>query len=80
MTDTLQEPKWYYRPWIIFIAILLFGPLAIPLVWKSPRINRILKIVIIMTLIALTAWLIKASVGLYGVLAKEIQDIQRLYR
>lgn len=55
------------------------GPLAIPLVWKTPHISRILKIVIIIVLILLTIWLIKASVGLYGILKNEIADIQKLY-
>lgn len=78
--DQPQDTKWYYKPWAILGAILLLGPLAIPLIWKSPRINRILKIVISIAIVILAIWLTKASIDLYGIMLKEIVDIQRLYR
>ena len=32
--------KWYHKPAVVFIAIIGFGPFAIPLIWASPIINK----------------------------------------
>jgi hypothetical protein len=31
------EIAWYHRPvWIVVLAVLVLGPLALPLVWRTP--------------------------------------------
>ena len=61
-----MEMKWYYKPWIIFFAILLFGPLGLILVWFRPNTKLSLKIVITVLVMALTAWMVYGSVTVYG--------------
>jgi hypothetical protein len=32
---------WYYRPlWIVVLALTVLGPFALPLVWRTPRLDR----------------------------------------
>jgi hypothetical protein len=32
---------WYYRPlWIVLLALTVLGPLALLLVWRTPRLDR----------------------------------------
>lgn len=35
------RPSWYYEPiWIAVMALLVLGPFALPLVFKSPKLSR----------------------------------------
>jgi len=44
--------KWYFKPYALIIAFLCVGPLALPLVWFSPRLSRKNKTIIsIITLV-----------------------------
>ena len=82
MTDVDTKPamKWYYKPASIIIALLTMGPLALPLVWKSPVLNRNVKILLTIVMLALTAWLITASVDLAKLVAKDIQNLESVLK
>jgi lipopolysaccharide export LptBFGC system permease protein LptF len=48
---------WYYRPfWIAVLALTALGPFALPLVWRTPRLDRTGKVIASVIVIALTAW------------------------
>jgi len=79
MDDKKAPIKWYQRPSVVIIAILMAGPFALPLVWKSPAFTKGAKIAISVLIIALTIWLVKASVDIYNVLMKQLQDLQNVY-
>jgi len=52
-----RKPKsqWYYEPvWILILAFVVLGPLALPLVWKSPKMN------------GPTKWVMGIVIGIYG--------------
>jgi succinate dehydrogenase hydrophobic anchor subunit len=49
-----DKTKWYFSTSAIVIALLVVGPLAIPLVWLNPRYKVITKLVITGLVIALT--------------------------
>lgn len=56
-----QVPE-YERPLMIVCAIAGLGPLALPLVWRHPRMNRRCKLLITIGVAALTwgcIWLTK---------------------
>ncbi|MCC6488888.1 MAG: zinc-ribbon domain-containing protein [Candidatus Hydrogenedentes bacterium] len=39
-----SNAPWYYEPlWILVLSIAVIGPLALPLVWKSPKLTRSAK-------------------------------------
>ncbi len=75
----MENVRWYFRLPTVVIAILLLGPFAIPLVWKNPAISKKLKIWISILIIALTVWLIYASVNVIQLLLKEVADIQKVF-
>ena len=48
------KSQWYYRPiWILVLAFLVIGPLALPLVWRSPFMSRPVK------------WVLSIAITLY---------------
>jgi len=74
-----EQVKWYLRP--IGVVLLLFfvlGPFGLPLLYKSPRFSKTLKIVLTIAVICYTFYLIFASLEiarqLYGRMG-EIQDM-----
>lgn len=72
------EVKWYFRPIAVVIAILCLGFFALPLLWLSPAFKKIHKIVITILIVGLTIWLLKASVDLYNLLLRELQELQSI--
>lgn len=53
-----MSQKWYYTIPSVFLALLLFGPFAFPLLWKSPEFNRPWKIGLTVGITLLTLYLI----------------------
>ena len=50
------QTKWYFSTAIVVIALLSFGPFALPLVWFHPRYKTTTKVVVSFIVIALTVW------------------------
>lgn len=75
-----QKMAWYHKPVTVVIAILAFGPLALPLVWASPAFKTWAKIVLTIFLIAFTIWIGKISIDIYRSLMKQMQDLQNAIR
>lgn len=73
-----NEIKWYLKKGWIIAALLCVGPLALPLVWMSPALNKTHKILITIIVIPLTIWFMKASYDVYNILLQEIKEIQRV--
>ena len=38
-----QPLDWYYRPPYVIAMLLLVGPLALPLLWRSPHFSRVAR-------------------------------------
>ena len=54
-----QDPgdAWYYHPvWILVLAFVVLGPLALFLVWKSPKMGRTWKILMAVLILAYTGY------------------------
>lgn len=68
--------KWYLHPASIVIAIFVTGPIAIPLVWMSPSLNRWHKIAVTIIITLLTIWMIMASITTFKILLKEAKNLQ----
>jgi hypothetical protein len=48
------KTKWYFTTSAVVIALLVLGPLALPLVWFNPRYKIVTKVVVTVLIIALT--------------------------
>jgi hypothetical protein len=63
--------RWYYRPfWIAVLALTALGPFVLPLVWRTPRLDRTAKWIATLLVLGLTAyigWQLSISVS-------ELQD------
>ncbi len=52
----MPSAAWYYRPaWILALALVAIGPIALILVWKSPQMSRAEKIVMATAIVVYTA-------------------------
>ncbi|MFA5361720.1 MAG: zinc ribbon domain-containing protein [Candidatus Omnitrophota bacterium] len=49
----LREP-WYCRTFVIVLAFVTVGPLALPLVWKHPRYSLRTKMIVTIIVLLLT--------------------------
>ena len=63
MTSAPEPPKkasWYYSVWFVIAMLtpLALGPLALPLLWKSPQFSQRAKLVWTLITLAWTAALI----------------------
>ena len=78
-SDTGTTPaRWYYKPLVIFMAVLAAGPFALPLVWTAPSLKLWHKVTVTLLLLALTIWLVKSGVELYGILLKELRSLSEI--
>lgn len=55
--DRSRRPsRWSESPWTVLPALfLLFGPLALPMLWRSRRFPTVWKIILTTTVLAVTA-------------------------
>jgi len=49
-----SESKWYFSTSAVVVALLVLGPLALPMVWFNPRYKVITKLIVTVIVIALT--------------------------
>lgn len=77
-----QGTKWYFKWWAVLVAILLFGPLAIPLVLFNPALKDRpwLKALIILATLVMTLLAIQASVEIIKEILKEARDLEKVLR
>ena len=53
----MRGDTWYFQAgWILFLALTVLGPFALPLVWRSPHLNRSQK------------WAVGGVIALYSAL------------
>ncbi len=71
--------KWYLKPASVILALLIAGPLAIPLVWMSPAFKKRHKAFITALVILITVWLIKTSVVLYETALRQLGELQSTF-
>ena len=65
--------KWYYRPvWVLVLLFLVFGPLGLPYLWKSPGFSRRLKVVLTILVIAYTGLLIDETIRIVRAVTSEM--------
>jgi len=73
-----MDIKWFHRPVIILIAILLMGPFALPLVWASPALGKTSKALVTVIVLIITAWLMKGFSDIYKDLLKNMTELDQV--
>ena len=73
--------KWYLRP--IPVVLLLFfvlGPFGLPLLYKSPKFSKPLKIILTIAVIIYTCYLIFASLEIAKQVYSRMGEIQEILK
>ena len=71
-----EKLEWYYNGWIIFLAILLFGPLGLLLLWFRPKANLAIKIGVSLAVIVLTIWMTYTAVDSYQKIVASYKEME----
>ncbi len=83
--DNIQEKKdnnveWYFRWWVIALAIFATGPLGLLLVWFRPETKLSLKVIISVFVLALTVWTTMGAVDYYQILAQHYSELAEVLK
>jgi polyferredoxin len=76
-----EKIKWYLRP--ISVVLLLFfvlGPFALPLLYKSPKFSKTLKIILTLVVIVYTSYLIFATLEIGRELYRRMEELQDILK
>ena len=77
MSKQEAKVKWYLNP--ISVVLLLFfvlGPFGLPLLYKSPKFSKTLKIILTVAVIVYTSLLILASLEIGIELYTRMQELK----
>lgn len=70
-----EKLKWYFNPVVIFLSMLVFGPLGLILLWYRPRTHIAWKIGITVVILAVTIWFTRDAVNYYREMASYIENV-----
>ena len=79
MNEKKPRDKWYFKTYVVVIAFLCIGPLALPLLWFNPRLSLVKKIIVTVILIILSYYLGILFVNSLKSLKSYYQLLQELY-
>jgi hypothetical protein len=72
-----EKIKWYLRPiGLILLLFFVLGPFGLPLLYKSPKFSKTLKIVLTIAVTIYTLYLIIASVEIGRNLYIKMEEFQ----
>ena len=72
-----EKVKWYLRPMsVILLLFFVLGPFGLPLLYRSPKFSKTLKIVLTAVVIIYTSYLIFATLEIGRELYKRIEELQ----
>jgi hypothetical protein len=70
--------RWYLRPMsVILLLFFVLGPFGLPLLYRSPKFSKTLKIVLTAVVIIYTSYLVFATLEIGRELYKSIEELQR---
>lgn len=71
-------PKWHESTAFLVTAILIAGPLAIPLIWMNRKLTFLAKTALTILLVALTALLVFFGARLTARLQAQLAELKAL--
>ena len=75
-----QGPRipWYFRTANVVIAICCVGPLALPMIWWHPTMNRVWKIVLTVVIGVISYYAFQGTMAVFQQLRATLQMIQSM--
>ena len=70
-----SETKWYFSTGSVVFALLVLGPLALPLLWVNPRFTIVTKIIVTVLVIIVTILLCYLTMNVYLRLMRQIEEL-----
>ena len=75
--ETHNHPKWYLSPpGVLVLLFVVLGPFALPLLYKSPKFNKVQKIVLTIVVSIYTSYLILKSMEFAAEVIRWIDEFQ----
>jgi hypothetical protein len=76
-----EKIKWYLRPiGVILLLFFVLGPFGLPLLYKSPKFSKTLKIFLTIAVMIYTLYLIIASVEMGRNLYIKMEEFQGMLK
>jgi len=73
--------KWYLRPLsVVLLLFFVLGPFGLPLLYKSPKFSKPLKIILTIAVIIYTSYLIFASLQIAKQLYSRMGELQEMLK
>ena len=69
------KSKWYFSTSAVVVALLVLGPLALPMVWLNPRYKIVTKLIITILVIVFTVLICYLTVNVYIRFMKQIEAL-----
>jgi hypothetical protein len=74
-----ERVKWYLRPTSVILSLFfVLGPFGLPLLYKSPKFSKTLKIVLTIAVIIYTSYLIFVSIEIARELYRRMDELREL--
>jgi hypothetical protein len=81
MPEEEGKVKWYLRPVsVVLLLFLVLGPFGLPLLYKSPKFSRTLKVILTIAVIVYTSYLIFASLEIGRELYRRMEELQDMLK
>jgi hypothetical protein len=81
MASVVERPKFSESPWVVLpMLFLVFGPLALPLLWRSRRFTRLWKIVLTVIMAVVTVYLIWSIWYVLNQSLAPLRELEKLQR
>jgi len=75
-TGEPETVRWYTRPWAILVLLfVVLGPFGLPLLWRSPRFSRSMKLVLTVLTVAYTALLVVFSLRTVETAMRNVDEL-----
>ena len=79
MPEKDEKVKWYLRPVSVIISLFfVLGPFGLPLLYKSPKFSKKLKIILTVAVIIYTSYVIFMSLEIARELYKTIREYKEI--
>ncbi|MBW1839935.1 MAG: hypothetical protein JRI49_08355 [Deltaproteobacteria bacterium] len=74
-----EEVKWYYKPINVILALfLVLGPFGLPLLYKSPKFNKLSKLILTILVIVYTLLLIYSTLEIGRFTYEKIEELKNI--
>jgi hypothetical protein len=74
-----EKVKWYLRPMSVVLSLFfVLGPFGLPLLYRSPKFSRKMKIILTIAVVIYTSYLIFVTLEIAKELFRRIEELREL--